>query len=168
MNHTDTLKKLVSLLGRSENDPEVIDIFTQLGVKLPLKRPKRSEDGYLIEKSKINCYLGVKCANSLPYIQDNKDFKEKELVFSAVQDVLREKFPDRCLPFDIHWDMTLDDMNKDFGNYFDKREFASHTSYMWITNKNIVIMADFSENKMNGITFRLMYDFDLENLDKTI
>lgn len=54
MNHTETFQKLVSLLGRSENDPEVIEILTELGVKFPLKRPNRSEDGYLIEKSEIN------------------------------------------------------------------------------------------------------------------
>lgn len=164
MQPNPTLEKLVSLLGRSENDPEVIEILTELGVKFPLKRPKRSEDGYLIEKSKINCYLGVKYANSLPYIQDNKDFKEKELVFSAVQDVLREKFLDRCLPFDIHWDMTLDDMNKDFGNYFDKREFIEYDSFMWLVN-NIVVIVDFYKNKIKSITYRLIYDFDLEKLD---
>lgn len=29
MNHTETFQKLVNLLGRSTNDPEVINIFTK-------------------------------------------------------------------------------------------------------------------------------------------
>lgn len=38
MNHTEIFQKLVSLLGRSENDPEVIAVLTELGVKLPLRK----------------------------------------------------------------------------------------------------------------------------------
>lgn len=163
MNYTDIFERLVKLLGRSENDPEVMEIFTELGVKFPLKKPKSSEDGYLIEKSKINCYLGISYANNLPYVRDNKNFKEKELVFSDVQDIIKENFPNVHLPFGIHWEMTIDSLNEQFGNYFDTREFIAHDSFMWLVD-NIVVIVDFSENKINAVTYRLIYDFDLEKL----
>lgn len=164
MTHTKTFQKLISLLGRSENDPEVIEILTELGVKFPLKRPNRSEDGYLIEKSEINFCFGVTYAHSLPMLKENKNFKEKELVFSDIQDIFPKDFPNVHLPFDIHWDMTTDDFDKKFGNYFDKREFIEYDSFMWLVN-NIVVIVDFSENKIKSITYRLIYDFDLEKLD---
>ena len=42
MNQSQTLQKLVNLLGHSENDPEVESALTQLGVRFPLKKPKKS------------------------------------------------------------------------------------------------------------------------------
>lgn len=97
-------------------------------------------------------------------LKENKSFKEKELVFSDIQDIFQKDFPNVHLPFDIYWGMTVDDFDKKFGNYFDKREFIEHDSFMWLVN-NIVVIVDFSENKIKSITYRLIYDFDLEKLD---
>ena len=43
MNVSDTLQKLVNLLGHSENDPELQKLFIELGEKFPLKRPRRDD-----------------------------------------------------------------------------------------------------------------------------
>ncbi len=118
MKQTETLQKLVDLLGRSENDPEVESALTQLGVRLPLKKPKKSEDNYLIEKSRIKCHLGVAYADSLPYLRDNEKFKEGELVFSCVSNILEPEFNTFELPFGLNWEMQLEDVIKLLGSPF--------------------------------------------------
>lgn len=164
MKTNPTLEKLVSLLGHSENDPEVIEILTELGVKLPLKRPKHSEDGYLIEKNKINCYLGVSYANSLPYIRDNQDFKEKELVFSDVQNILEENFSSFILPYGLKWEMNIDDIIKVLGeNYYYS---DSHLYYLW-KKENIVIRIElYDDDTIYNIAFRWVWNSDLQKLNQ--
>lgn len=163
MNQTDILERLVKLLGRSENDQEVIEILTELGVKLPLKRP-RGYDSYLIEKSKIDCYLGVTYANSLPYIRDNKNFTGKELVFSDVQNILEEKFSSFSLPYGLNWDMKIDEIISLFGGNYYKPDYDE---YYLLKKENIVIRIElYDDDTIYNITFRWVWNSDLEKLNQ--
>jgi hypothetical protein len=78
MNVSDTLQKLVNLLGHSENDPELQALFIGLGEKFPLKRPKSYDNGgYLLEDNKKKnrgYHLGMKYAEVLPLGQNNDKF----------------------------------------------------------------------------------------------
>ena len=159
MNQSKTLQKLVSLLGDSENDPEVESALTQLGVRFPLKKPKKSEDNYLIEKSKIKCHLGVAYADSLPYLRDNEKFKEGELVFSCVSNILEPEFNTFELPFGLNWEMQLEDVIKLLGSPFFSP--VDNWYYLW-RRDNIVIRIEFYEkDSIYDLTFRWIWDYDL-------
>ncbi len=164
MNHTDTLQKLVSLLGRSTNDPEVIEMFTQLGVKFPLKRPKRSEDGYLIELNDPKLHLDVKLQEALPMLENRDKLNEKELVFSGISHIQRTTATEPIIfPFGVSFGISLDRAKEILGDYFDERKFLR--KFFWLKD-NIVILLSFDEwGLVNEIAYRLIFDFDLKKLD---
>lgn len=85
MNVSDTLQKLVNLLGHSENDPELQKLFIELGEKFPLKRPRRDDnDGYLLEDNKKKnrgYHLGVKYAEVLPLVAIMINLKKESWSF---------------------------------------------------------------------------------------
>ena len=60
------LEKLVSLLGRSENDLEVIAVLTELGIKLPLKRPKSYLTYNLLENENWGFHIGFEYVSDIP------------------------------------------------------------------------------------------------------
>ncbi len=162
-----TLEKLVSLLGHSENDPEVIAVLTELGVKLPLKKPSRSEDGYLIELKNPKFYLGVKLQEVLPVIPNRDKLKEKELIFCEIAHVKKQKTLEAIIfPFGISYGMPLDEVKQILGEYFDEREFLDGTKkYFWYKDNTIILLCFDNQDFVCEIGYRLIYDFDLEKLD---
>ena len=159
MNQIQTFQKLVDLLGHSENEPEVQSNLSQLGIKFPLKKPKATEDNYLIEKSKIKCHLGVAYADSLPYLRDNEKLKEGELVFSCISNILEPEFNKFELPFGLNWEMQLKDVTKLLGSPFFSP--ADNWYYLW-RKDNIVIRVEFYEkDSIYDLTFRWIWDYDL-------
>lgn len=162
MNHTEILERLVKLLGRSENDPEVIEIFTQLGIKLPLKRPKKSErDNYLIEDIGLHqFYLGMAYVDTLPSLKNKEIFKENELIFSAITDIIPdEKNSNLIFPFGIKFGDSLQEVVDILGNYYDERDFLN--SYFF-KKDDIIISVEFDDDKKSAknINYRLKYNFD--------
>lgn len=153
MKTNPTLEKLVSLLGRSEHDPEVIAVLTELGEKLPLKRPKSYDNGgYLLEDNKKKnrgYHIGVKYAANLAVNDGNANFKEKELALYNIQGISnKEKFKDTIFPFGIAWKMSLDQALKLFGKEtgFDKLSNGC-TNYYWLKN-HIMISLDFDQDNI--------------------
>lgn len=162
MNYDELFQKLVSLLGRSENDPEVIEIFTQLGIKLPLKRPKKSErDNYLIEDIEVHQFhLGMAYVDALPSLKNKEIFKENELIFSAITDIIPdEKNSNLIFPFGIKFGDSLQEVVDILGNYYDERDFLN--SYFF-KKDDIIISVEFDDDKKSAknINYRLKYNFD--------
>ena len=162
MKDKDIFEKLVSLLGRSENNPEVIEIFIQLGVKLPLKRPKKSErDNYLIEDiERHKFYLGMAYVDALPSLKNKKIFKENELIFSAITDIVPDKKNDNLIfPFGIKFGDSLQEVVDILGDYYDERDFLN--SYFF-KKDDIIISVEFDDDKKSAknINYRLKYNFD--------
>lgn len=50
MKQSETFQKLVDLLGKSEFNLNLQKIFTDLGEKFPLRRPREGDTGFLLEK----------------------------------------------------------------------------------------------------------------------
>ena len=71
MNQSKTLQKLVSLLGDSENDPKLQALFIELGEKFPLRRPRKGDTGYLLEKENRSYQLAMKYADAIPHCQNS-------------------------------------------------------------------------------------------------
>lgn len=151
MSQTDILQKLVSLLGRSEHDPEVTTILTELGEKLPLKRPKSYDNGgYLLEDSKKKnrgYHIGVHYAADLVVNNDNTNLKEKELALYNIQGISnKEKFKDTIFPFGITWNMNLEQVFELFGKEIGFDELSNgYKNYYWLKS-NVVISLDFDQN----------------------
>lgn len=163
MNHTEIFQKLVNILGRSEHDLEVIAVLTELGVKLPLKRPKKDETGYLVDydvlKQKYGFSLGVEYADTFSGTLKGKNFKEKELVFYIIQDIeKRLEFQDVLFPFDISFNLSPEDTIRVLGDYVEYDEFWN--CYSWIKNNLVIILNFDDENKMSSISYRLLQDYD--------
>lgn len=150
MQTNPTLEKLVSLLGRSEHDPEVIAILTELGEKLPLKRPKSYDDGgYLLEDNKKKnrgYHIGVQYATDLVINDGNDNFKEKELALYNIQGITdKEKFKDTIFPFGITWNMNLEQACKLLGNETGVDKLSNGCkNYYWLRNY-VMISLDFDE-----------------------
>lgn len=144
------LHKLASLLGRSENDPEVIAMLTELGENLPLKRPKSYDNGgYLLgdnRKKNRGYHIGVHYASDLPLGKDNPNFKEKELVLYNIQDILdKKKFKDVIFPFGITWEITKEQSVELLGTHDDYDKFSTGwENFCWFKN-NIGISLIFNE-----------------------
>lgn len=159
MNIDQTLETLVSLLGRSEHDPEVIAVLTELGEKLPLKRPKSYDNGgYLLEDNKKKnrgYHIGVQYASDLVVNDGNANFKEKELALYNIQGISnKEKFKDTIFPFGIAWDMDLEQVTKLLGKETKFNKLSDESiSYYWLKNQ-IMISLNFKEN---GILNRILY-----------
>ena len=159
MQTNPTLEKLVSLLGRSENDPEVIAILTELGEKLPLKRPKSYDNGgYLLEDNKKKnrgYHIGVQDASDLVIDDGNANFKEHELALYSIQGISdKEKFKDTIFPFGINWDMDLEQVTKLLGKETKFNKLSDQSiSYYWLKNQ-IMISLNFRDN---GILNRILY-----------
>ena len=159
---SNILNSLVSLLGRSENDPEVIAVLTELGVKLPLKRPKKSErDNYLIEDIELyQFYLGMAYVDALPSLKNKEIFKENELIFSAITDIIPDKKNDNLIfPFGIKFGDSLQEVVAILGDYYDERDFLN--SYFF-KKDDIIINVEFDDDKKSAknINYRLKYNFD--------
>lgn len=168
MNQTKTLEKLVSLLGRSEHDPEVIAILTELGEKLPLKRPKSYDNGgYLLEDNKKKnrgYHIGVHYADELPFSKNDPNFKENELVLYNIQDILdKKKFKDTIFPFGITLDINKDEAMKLLGDYDDYDKSSSDwENFRWFKN-NIGISLLFDEyGKINRLHYCVITEGDLK------
>lgn len=166
MNVSDTLQKLVNLLGHSENDPELQKLFIELGEKFPLKRPRRDDnDGYLLEDNKKKnrgYHLGVKYAEALPLGRNNDKFKEGELVFYSIQDIVdKEKFKGTTFPFGISWNITPTQATELLGQYYDYDKGSIDDTYYWRKGE-IVIMLSFTDNCLVWITYRVLIDSDLK------
>lgn len=159
MKQNEILEKLVSLLGRSENDPEVIAILTELGEKLPLKRPKSYDNGgYLLEDNKKKnrgYHIGVQYATDLIVNDGNDNFKEKELALYNIQGISnKEKFKDTIFPFGITWDMNLERVIALLGKEHKFNKLSDNSiSYYWLKN-HIMISLNFKED---GILNRILY-----------
>lgn len=165
MKQNEILQKLVSLLGRSENDPEVIEILTELGVKLPLKKPKRSEDGYLIKLNSPKLYLGVKLQQALPILKNREKLKENELIFTSIMKE-NQNFENILFPFGVAFGISLDEAKNILGDYFDKRDIFH--KYLWLKNDIVIVLSFDEQGLVDEIVYRLIFDFDLANLDKKI
>lgn len=162
MNYQNIFEKLVSLLGRSEHDPEVIAVLTELGVKLPLKRPKSYLTYNLLENENWGFHIGFEYASDIPFIENKTIFKEKEMLLQTIQDISKNKIPENTiLPYGITWQSTLDELISILGKYaeYDKK----WNSYTWVKN-NLVILLEFNNDNLNidRITYRLIGNYDLE------
>ena len=166
MNVSDTLQKLVNLLGHSENDPELQRLFIALGEKFPLKRPKADDNGgYLLEDSKKKnrgYHLGVHYAEELPLSECSEVYKEGELVFYNIQNIIdKKKFKDVTFPFGITWDVTPKQVSETLGNYFNFHNGSMDDTYYWRKN-GIVIMLSFIDNHLVELSYRVLIDYDLK------
>lgn len=165
MNHTEIFQKLVNLLGRSEHDLEVIAVLTELGVKLPLKRPKKDETGYLVDydvlKQKYGFSLGVEYADTFNNLFKEQNFKDKEMVFYIIQDIEKCSYFEVILfPFGISFDLSPQEAVQILGDYFEYDDFWN--CYLWNKNNLVIILNFDDENKMSAISYRLLQDYDLE------
>ena len=162
MNYTELFQKLVDLLGTSEFDLNLQKIFTDLGEKFPLKRPKSDETGYLLEDNKKKnrgFHLGVEYAETLPHLKDNTSYKEGELIFYSIQNIDKSKFEDTIFPFEISWSLTPETAKELLGNFFDYDEFWN--AYLW-EKENIIIILEFNDNNvLENICFRVVVNDDL-------
>lgn len=140
----------------------MIEIFTQLGIKLPLKRPKKSErDNYLIEDIEVHQFhLGMAYVDALPSLKNKEIFKENELIFSAITDIIPdEKNSNLIFPFGIKFGDSLQEVVDILGNYYDERDFLN--SYFF-KKDDIIISVEFDDDKKSAknINYRLKYNFD--------
>lgn len=163
MNHTDTLQKLVSLLGRSENDPEIIAILTKLGVKLPLKRPPSYVNYWLFEGKEQGFYLSFEYAKSWWSTKNNTQFKEKEMIFKGIQDLnFDERFKDVVFPFGIYFGIPKKEAIDILGEYFIDIKNTNNSILGW-RKSNIFLGLEFdNQNLAQGIGIRLLFEDEME------
>lgn len=163
MNYQDIFKKLVSLLGRSENDPEVIEILTELGEKLPLKRPPSYIPYRLLESKSRGFSLNFEYAESWWSTKDNKEFKEKEMIFTGIQDLnFNEKFRDVIFPFGIYFGMTKEEAIANLGEYFIDIKHNNGSELGW-RKSGIFVGIEFNDDDTaNSIGIRLLFEDELE------
>ncbi|WP_255987375.1 hypothetical protein [Chitinolyticbacter albus] len=110
------MNDILSLLGKSENDEQVKQLLSKLGIQLPLDRLPRGEDqaNYEIENQPLElCFVS---ADSL--YPDDDSFKEGELVLKTVfvehrGDVQGD---DPLLPFGLRLDLSRSAARKAFGS----------------------------------------------------
>lgn len=163
MKNKDVFEKLVSLLGRSENDPEVIAVLTELGVKLPLKRPPSYVNYWLFEDKERKFYLSFEYAESWWSTKDNKEFKEKEMIFTGIQDLnFDEKFRDVIFPFGIYFGMTKEEAIANLGEYFIDIKHNNGSELGW-RKSGIFVGIEFNDDDTaNSIGIRLLFEDELE------
>lgn len=166
MNYTKLFQKLVDLLGKSEFDLNLQKLFTELGEKFPLKRPRKGLTGYLLEKEERGYQLGMEYAEFLPAFKEDKSFKEGELVFYSLQNIYYDSdFEDTIFPFNITWDLSLDKARDLLGVYFKYHD--TKKVFSWKKGNIIIILKFDEEDYLCEIAYRLLTDNDLEILKKT-
>lgn len=153
MNYQHIFQKLVSLLGRSENDLELKKLFAELGEKFPLDRPDKGYTRYLLEddkKKNRGYHLGMCYIDDLPEHMIPKDVKEKELFFFSIQDIKdKVKFKDTIFPFGITWDtnpesaLELLGKNDDY-DLLTGAKNKKYDNYYWVRD-NVFISLIFTE-----------------------
>ena len=166
MNQSKTLQKLVSLLGDSENDPKLQALFIELGEKFPLRRPRKGDTGYLLEKENRSYQLAMKYADAIPLLKEDKKFKEGELVFYSLQNIYyNSDYDDVVFPFNITWDLNTKKAIELLGEDYFKYD-NSENVFLW-RKENIIIILEFDdEDYLIEISYRLLIDYDLEIFNK--
>ena len=162
MNYQNIFEKLVSLLGRSENDLEVIAVLTELGIKLPLKRPPSYVNYWLFEDKERGFYLSFEYAESWWSTKDSKEFKEKEMIFKGIQDLdFDEKFKDVIFPFGIYFGMTKEEAIAILGEYFIDIKHDNGSELGW-RKSEIFVGIEFNDDDLaNSIGIRLLFEDEI-------
>lgn len=165
MNYSILFQTLVDMLGCSENNQKFQEIILSLGIKLPFKRPKKDETGYLVDydvlKQKYGFSLGVEYADTFNNLFKEQNFKDKEMVFYIIQDIEKCSYFEGILfPFGISFDLSPQEAVQILGDYFEYDDFWN--CYLWNKNNLVIILNFDDENKMSAISYRLLQDYDLE------
>lgn len=166
MNYTELFQKLVNLLGTSEFDLNLQKIFTELGEKFPLKRPRKGDTGYLLEKENRNYQLAMKYAEAIPFLKEDKKLKEGELVFYSLQNIYyNSDYEDVVFPFNITWNLNPKQAIQLLGEDYFKYD-NSENVFLWRKGDIVIILEFDDEDYLIEISYRLLINYDLEILEK--
>ena len=114
MNHNEIVQKLFNLLGKSEKDTKMIELFKQLGIVQPLPRADYT-GGILLEDSIEGMHIGFTNSEELPQYEEDNPFMEGELILSGIYINSLELFKDETLPLGLDTSNSLQEFVKILG-----------------------------------------------------
>lgn len=157
----ELIDRTFSLLGKSEKNFEISKILNELGVSQPLPRANDDTDALLLEDINSFLFLGFTTAETLPLTKNNLEFMEGELILSSLAIQYNPEILDETLPFELDFNLELNEVTNKYGNYDWKRDYDN--AYEWtISEFKVLLVFNDDNSKLLEICYGLPQWFHIE------
>lgn len=153
MGSNEILQKLFDLLGKSEKNTDLIELFKQLNIDQPLPHAYKDTGSTLLEDSIDGMHIGFTNSEDLPQYEEDNPFMEGELIFTDIYVRSPKLFENNVLPLGLKSSNTLQETKKTFGEPEWTRSYGQ--AYRWSIN-HLKLMLTFDENNENLIKISYM------------
>ena len=153
MDSNKILLKLFTLLGKSEKNTDLIELFKQLNINQPLPRAHKDTGSTLLEDSIDGMHIGCTNSEDLPQYEEDNPFMEGELIFTGIYVRSEKLFENNTLPLGLNFNNTLQEIKKTFGEPEWTRSYGLANEW---TIKGLKILLVFNETDKSLIVVNYM------------